>query len=129
MLRPDLSPDAEQIEYAPEGARHFAALEDGQVVVGACYILLNVAPFDSKKWALQLRGMAVEPALQGQGIGASLVKHVLTLAEEEQVEILWFNARRVALGFYAKLGFHKWGEEFEIPNIGPHTVMFRTLSP
>jgi len=112
----------------PAGARHFAAF-DGKRIVGVCFIVPVSAPFDAAKRGWMLRGMAVEPALQGQGIGASLVKHVLALAEQEQIEILWFNARRVALGFYAKLGFHKWGEEFEIPNVGPHTVMFRTLSP
>jgi len=112
----------------PDGARHFAAI-DGERIVGVCLIVPAPAPFDASKRAWMLRGMAVDPALQGQGIGAPLVKHVLALAEEEQVEILWFNARRVAIGFYARLGFQKWGEEFEIPNVGPHTVMFRTLVP
>jgi len=112
----------------PAGARHFAAL-GGKRIVGVCFVVSKHAPFNAAQSAWMLRGMAVEPALQGQGIGASLVKHVLDLAEGERIEILWFNARRIAVGFYAKLGFDKWGEEFEIPNVGPHTVMFRTLTP
>jgi len=111
----------------PANARHFAAL-DGERIVGVCFIVPAPAPFDAAKRAWMLRGMAVDPALQGQGIGASLVKHVLHLAKEERIKILWFNARRVAVGFYAKLGFEKWGEEFDIPNIGPHTVMFQPLN-
>jgi len=110
----------------PDGARHFAALDDERIV-GVGFIVPAPAPFDTSKRAWQLRGMAVEPALQGQGIGAAIVKHVLALARREHVEILWFNARRVAVGFYAKLGFEARGEEFDIPTVGPHTVMFRRL--
>jgi len=129
VLRPAMVPDEALFSGGmPEGARHFAAI-DGKCIVGVCFIVPASAPFDAAKRAWMLRGMAVEPPLQGQGIGGSLVRHVLALAEEEQVEILWFNARRISVGFYAKLGFHKWGEEFDIPNVGPHLVMFRTLVP
>ena len=134
VLRPGHPPEARPFGIGEdEETRHFAAFE-GEEVVGACYIVRRAAPFDSLSWAWQLRGMAVETSRQGQGIGARIVERAeeeARRAEEEArragIEVLWFNARRVAVGFYAKLGFEPWGEEFDIPVIGPHTVMWKRL--
>lgn len=127
VLRPGSVPDARLfgVEDAEE-TRHFTAF-DGEEMVGACYIVRRVAPFDSSSRAWMLRGMAVETSRQGQGIGAQLVARVEDKARSAGIEVLWFNARRVALGFYARLGFEPWGEEFELPVVGPHTVMWKRL--
>ena len=42
-------------------------------------------------------------------------------------DLLWCNARVVALGFYERLGFVAEGPEFEIVPIGPHFVMTKNL--
>ncbi len=128
ILRPGSAPDARLfgVEDAEE-TRHFAAF-DGEEMVGACYIVRRAAPFDALARAWQLRGMAVQTTRQGQGIGAQIVAHVEAEARRADIEILWFNARRVALGFYARLGCAPRGEEFEIPVVGPHTVMWKRLN-
>ncbi len=127
ILRPGHAPDARLFGVGDdEETRHFAAF-DGEEIVGACYIVRRAAPFDSKARAWQLRGMAVETGRQGQGIGAQIMARVEEEAGRAGMGILWFNARRVALGFYARLGFETWGEEFEIPTIGPHLVMGKRL--
>lgn len=127
VLRPGHAPDARLFGVeTDEETRHFAAFA-GEAIVGACYIVRRAAPFDAGARSWMLRGMAVEPDLQGQGIGAAIVRFVEAQAQDANIEILWFNARRVALGFYARLGFEKWGEEFEIPVVGPHTVMWKRL--
>lgn len=127
VLRPGSIPDARLfgVEDAEE-TRHFAAFA-GEAMAGACYIVRRAAPFDASAQSWQLRGMAVETDLQGQGIGTQLVARVEDEARRAGIEILWFNARRIALGFYARLGFEPWGEEFEIPVVGPHTVMWKRL--
>jgi predicted GNAT family N-acyltransferase len=40
---------------------------------------------------------------------------------------VWCNARTPAVGLYAREGFAIEGEEFELPEIGPHVVMTRSL--
>lgn len=129
VLRPGHAPDARLFGVeASEETRHYAAFE-GEEIVGACYIVRRAAPFDSDATAWMLRGMAVETARQGQGIGALLVARVREEARREPIELLWFNARRIAVGFYARLGFEATGDEFDIPTVGPHRLMFAWLRP
>ena len=129
VLRPGHAPDARLFGVADsEETRHFAAF-DGEEVVGACYIVARAAPFESDASAWQLRGMAVDPTRQGQGIGALLVRFVEAEAVGANTQILWFNARTTAVGFYEKLGFEVSGEEFDIPTVGPHFLMSKHLTP
>ena len=37
--------------------------------------------------------------------------------------MVWCNARTPARGFYERYGFVAEGEEFELPDIGPHFRM------
>ena len=127
VLRPGHTPDEKWFMGGmPPEARHFAAF-DGADIVGVAFVVPMEAPFAPGERAWMLRGMAVDPARQNQGIGRAVVEAILVEARREEVEILWFNARRVAVGFYARLGFETWGEEFEIPGVGPHTLMFARL--
>ncbi len=127
VLRPGFAPDEKWFMGGmPPNARHFAAF-DGEAIVGVGFVVPVAAPFDDSAKAWMLRGMAVAPDRQGQGIGRAVVEAIVAEARREGVEIVWFNARRVAVEFYRKLGFETWGEEFEIEGIGPHTVMFGRL--
>jgi predicted GNAT family N-acyltransferase len=84
-------------------------------------------PFDelSNKESYRLRGMATEPKEQGNGYGSQVLKAALIyLKQKTNTEILWCNARTTAFGFYEKMGFSIVGDEFDIPNIGPHKKGF-----
>jgi predicted GNAT family N-acyltransferase len=48
-------------------------------------------------------------------------------AYERAGHMIWCNARLSAVRFYEKLGFETRGDEFDIPDVGPHVVMWRTL--
>ena len=85
----------------------------------------QVAPATSSCW--RLRGMAVNPRFQGQGYGRQLLKHCLRAVAQQGGEVLWCNARSAAVGFYRAAGFETVGEEFSIPGIGPHYVMWRAV--
>ena len=70
--------------------------------------------------------MAVLDEYQGTGVGKILLQNIIQqLKHSNSSFLLWFNARVSASGFYAKLGFNIMGEAFDIPNIGPHYVMFQ----
>ncbi len=75
----------------------------------------------------QLRGMAVLEKMQGYGLGKKLLLHAEGLLRENQVAILWFNARIKAVPFYEKLGYQTIGDKFDIPSIGAHYKMYKEL--
>ena len=105
-------------------AMHFGAF-DGRELVG----IASVYPLNSNAFPeenqLQLRGMAVEEHRQRSGIGRDLVKAAEGYATKKHFSILWFNARVAAVPFYKKMGYEVTGSEFEIPDVGPHSIMFK----
>ncbi|SDG62474.1 Acetyltransferase (GNAT) domain-containing protein [Psychroflexus sediminis] len=76
----------------------------------------------------QLRGMAVEPQFHGQDIGRKLVLFSECELKKMNVEMLWCNAREIAVGFYKKLNFEIISDQFHIPEVGPHVLMYKRLS-
>ena len=75
----------------------------------------------------RLRGMASDEKVRGRGFAAQLVRRGVEILREREADLLWFNARTGALGFYEKLGFTVRGDQFEIEDIGPHKVMYKFL--
>jgi ribosomal protein S18 acetylase RimI-like enzyme len=96
--------------------------------------LLGIATFMKNKHKdlqgaqYQLRGMAVSESHQSLGLGNSLLAFGLKKISEQGGTLCWCNARTVALSFYKKMEFSIIGEEFIVPEIGPHFVMFKKLS-
>lgn len=75
----------------------------------------------------QLRGMATHPGHRGQGAGTLLMAAALERLERAGADVLWCNARLAAVPFYQRLGFRIEGALFDIPGIGPHHVMWRSI--
>ncbi|QNL52334.1 GNAT family N-acetyltransferase [Olivibacter sp. SDN3] len=75
----------------------------------------------------QLRGMATHPDFQGRGLGNQLVNFLAVYLKGQQVSYLWCNAREIAFRFYQNLGFEFVSDEFEVPEIGLHRVMYLRL--
>lgn len=71
----------------------------------------------------RIRGMATEPAHQGRGAGALVLRHLLGWGRAQKLPLFWCNARVPAVAFYLKHGFTVVSETFELPHIGPHKVM------
>ena len=69
---------------------------------------------------VQLRGMATDPAWRGHGVGRAILEVAHTMAGARS---LWCDARISAHDFYARMGWVAEGSVFDIPNVGPHTVM------
>jgi len=94
---------------------------DGERCV-ACASLMAAA-FEGRP-AHQLRGMAVDQAYRGTGLGGRLLQFC-----EQQVEgLLWCNAREHAVGFYERHGWATVGEPFEIEGVCMHLRMVRRRS-
>lgn len=73
--------------------------------------------------AWRLRGMATDPDARRRGAGALALAACVGYARNRGGELIWCNARTPAIPFYEAQGWTVLGEEFEIPQAGPHFVM------
>ena len=105
-----------------ETTKHFGFFEHDKLVgVASVYEFKNNNFSETKQ--LQLRGMSVLKNYQKQGIGQKLLIHCEKYAIQCNIKLIWFNARISAVLFYEKLGYDRFGKEFDIPEIGKHFVM------
>lgn len=123
VLRAGLPPSSAQWDgdHDPD-TTHFAALV-GQQIIG-CATLLHRPWQGAPAW--QLRGMAVEEARRGQGVGRLLLAAVeQAAASSGPNQPLWCNARVTAVDFYRKYGWQTVGEVFLIDHAGAHYRMVK----
>ena len=107
-LRGRVLRDGQPHEGFPEDewpeAFHVVARE-GEEVVG-------VASFIPRDDGWQLRGMAVAPEVQGQGVGRALLETAYERLRSRGATRAWANGRDTALGFYERLGWRVVGDGF-----------------
>lgn len=98
--------------------RHWSAVQADRTV-GVASVMQARHPDrpDGPRW--QLRGMAIDPSLQGSGVGRA----VLDAVHADVGEPMWCNARAGVAGFYARAGWIREGVPFDLPGVGPHVRM------
>ena len=104
--------------------RHFVAELENRVI-GCVTLVLNEW---ERKAAWQLRGMAVDPALQGRGVGRRLLQAAESCVLTTGTKQLWCNARTPAVPFYERYGWAVVSDEFDIPTAGPHRKMTKSFA-
>jgi GNAT superfamily N-acetyltransferase len=72
--------------------------------------------------AWQLRGMAVDPAWQGHGVGRRLIGSAADRLCTYDADVLWANVRDSAAAFYERLGWQVVGDGFVTLTGLPHHV-------
>lgn len=100
---------------------------DGKVISNGTFMQQGHPKFSDARLAYRLRGMATDPAHQKQGLGHLILQRALVELREKNADLLWFNARTSAEGFYRKAGFSALDDVFDIVHVGPHKVMYRWL--
>lgn len=83
---------------------HFGAFTDTELVA-VVSLFANATDF-------QFRKFAVVPAMQGRGIGKTLLNYIIDFTKNEGGKRIWCNARDSAVSFYLKEGFTLTGEKF-----------------
>lgn len=127
ILRPHQS--IEQCKYKEdhaEGSFHLGVFYDGTLISIASFSPQS-QPLLTEASAYRLRGMATLEGYRDQKAGSTLIKHAEHKLAESGVQAVWCNARHHVKGYYAKLGWKELGEPFDIPGIGNHIVMYKTL--
>ena len=118
--------DLEQDRY-DESADHIVAYVGG-VAVGAGRLVVEPAGFEGTDPGLgpvgHLGRLAVRPQVRGSGLGIELVREVERRAAERGLRVVVLGAQTHAIGFYARLGYTAYGEEFDDAGL-PHRWMRR----
>ncbi len=110
-----------------ESTFHVGAIdESGKVIGTSTFIQESHSAFDAKK-QYRLRAMATAPNTQGQGLGKQIITQAIKELKEKGIDLLWCDARLNACGFYEKLNFKIKGAVYQVPEIGPHKLMFIKL--
>ncbi len=120
VLRVPLGLDYAAADLAAEaGDTLFVATENGQIV--GVVMLRPDGP-----GRVKLRQMAVADGMRGRRIGEQLVAAFEDFVRDTGARHIGLAARKVAIGFYEKLGYIADGEEFTEVTI-PHRHMSKTL--
>ncbi len=107
-----------------ESTYHLGVFFDTKLV-GICTLVISKKKIENIQFNYQLRGMAVLEKFQSQRIGKAIMEHLPTFLAEKEIDKIWCNARIKAIGFYEKFQFKKVGKAFEIPDVGPHQLMYK----
>ena len=109
------------VDDAP-GVLHFGVFF-GSALVSVGTFMPQPHPDLPEKVGYRLRAMATHPEHRGRGCGRRLIRQ----AEAELARLgqggIWADARKVALGFYAGLGWDVSGPFYEVPKRGPHRLV------
>ena len=105
---------------------HLASIMDNTIISIGTFYPENDIELQTKN-GYRLRGMATHPKFRRKSAATKLMKESFVLLKEKKCDILWCNARLVAVEFYKSLGFKIIGEIFDIPSIGPHYKMYRSI--
>ncbi|MBA3985231.1 MAG: GNAT family N-acetyltransferase [Flavobacteriales bacterium] len=101
-------------------------LFSNNILVGVATYLENNNPLFPGDH-LQLRGMAILEEYQGKKLGEILLNKAETEAISRNKNIIWCNARFIAVNFYKRAGYQIIGDSFEIKDIGTHFVMYKEI--
>jgi len=109
-----------------ETTHHFGLFKNSNLT-GIISLFVKSNPIFAEIFQVQIRGMAILESHQKKGFGEKLIMYCEEYCMSNQFDLIWFNARTAAVGFYKKLGYKIKGNPFEIPNIGEHYLMYKKI--
>ena len=105
---------------------HFGLYYKNQLA-GVCTLVADQSPLFNDANQYRLRAMGVLEQYQGLHFGKQLLTYGVDFLKTKNTDRLWFNARILALNFYKNNGFNTIGNQFDIPEVGPHYTMHKSL--
>ena len=127
VLRPNLPIETTYYDLDNDiGTFHLASIMDNTIISIGTFYPENDIELQTKN-GYRLRGMATHPKFRRKSVATKLMKESFVLLKEKKCDVLWCNARLVAVEFYKSLGFKITGKIFDIPSIGPHYKMYKSV--
>ena len=108
------------------GTFHMACIADDKIVTCATFYPEKSIKIKSDN-AYRLRGMATDFNFQRKGYASGLMEESFKELKKRDCDMVWCNARLVAVDFYKSVGFKITGELFDIAGIGPHYYMYKEI--
>ena len=105
---------------------HMACIVDEKIVTCASFYPEKSIKIISDN-AYRLRGMATDSNFQRKGYATDLMRESFKELKNRGCDMVWCNARLVAVDFYKSSGFKITGELFDIEGIGPHYYMDKEI--
>lgn len=106
---------------------HHLGLFKDNLLIGVASYMKNTSNFFNITEQYQLRGMAILENHQGKNYGNLLLEKGERILKQLKTDVLWFNAREIAVNFYKRNNYETIGEFFNIEGVGTHIVMFKEL--
>ena len=114
------------IEDYEAGTFHMACIVDEKIVTCATFYPETSSKIKSDN-TYRLRGMATDSSFQRKGYATGLMNESFKELKNRDCDMVWCNARLVAVDFYKSVGFKITGELFDIEGIGPHYYMYKEI--
>ena len=105
---------------------HMAYISNEKIVTCATFYPEKSTKIKSEN-AYRLRGMATDSNFQRKGYASDLMEESFKKLKNRDCDMVWCNARLVAVDFYKSVGFKIAGELFNIEGIGPHYYMYKEI--
>ena len=109
-----------------EDTFHMACIVDDKIVTCATFYPEKSTKINSEN-AYRLRGMATDSNFQRKGYATDLMSESFKELKKRDCDMVWCNARLVAVDFYKSVGFKITGDLFDIAEIGPHYYMYKEI--
>ena len=109
-----------------EDTFHMACIVDEKIVTCATFYPEKSIKIKSDN-TYRLRGMATDSNFQRKGYATGLMNKSFKELKNRDCDMVWCNARLVAVDFYKSSGFKITGEIFDIAEIGPHYYMYKEI--
>lgn len=105
---------------------HVGAYKNEEIVAIGTFLQQQNEKFEATN-QYRLRAMATSPKVRGENFGKQVIDFALEELKNRKVDLLWCDAREVALGFYEKMGFNVIGDFYDVPIIGKHKLMYKLI--
>jgi GNAT superfamily N-acetyltransferase len=109
---------------------HVAARVGGAAghVVAVGTALVEMPPWGERLTSWRIRGMATDERWRRRGLGSQVLAALLDEVAARGGELVWCSARLSARSLYARAGFTARGDVYDVAGLGPHVVMWRSLT-
>jgi predicted GNAT family N-acyltransferase len=109
-----------------DDAFHVGVFQDENLISVGSFFQMS-SPRLQQHQQYRLRAMATDPDYRRMRAGERLIAFACEELRTRQVEVLWCDARLLAVPFYESIGFTKFDDVYEVPLIGPHHFMWKEL--
>jgi GNAT superfamily N-acetyltransferase len=105
---------------------HIGVKENNEIKSVGTFLKEINPTFDFQR-QYRLRAMATDKKEQGKNFGKKLIQFAVEELQKKGIELLWCDARKIAIQFYEAIGFKSIGDYYEIPIIGQHKLMYYVI--